>query len=77
MYDFDTDSLIIQVKDSPAFAGDVKIKFISANKVSSSPEEKVTFKKLPILTNFEVFRFALYGKFTCRRKYHLLRQNSI
>ncbi|XP_071786507.1 phosphatidylinositol 3,4,5-trisphosphate 3-phosphatase TPTE2-like [Asterias amurensis] len=32
MYDFDTDSLIIQVKDSPAFAGDVKIKFISANK---------------------------------------------
>ena len=55
MYDFDTDSLIIQVKDSPAFAGDVKIKFISANKVSSSPEEKVTFKNFPYLQILKYF----------------------
>lgn len=43
MYDFDTDTVIIQVENSPAFAGDVKIKFKSSNKVSPSPADMLPF----------------------------------
>ncbi|XP_022091552.1 phosphatidylinositol 3,4,5-trisphosphate 3-phosphatase TPTE2-like [Acanthaster planci] len=63
VYDFDMDTVIIQVKNSPAFSGDVQIKFKSSN------------KKIPKAYGECAFFFWFYTGFISDNRLYLLRKD--